>query len=140
MYVCVFCLPVSVSAASNSVSRYAGGSEFDRRCGPFQWENHSKSLALEAHTRQKIVDRINQKVNDASGTWIDWQYLLGAYRGGAGGAARVAPCVCPRRLHSVCGAQTQSRVIKSVRAVTVVVTVAVTVAVTVTVTGCVSVV
>lgn len=42
-----------------------------------QWENHSKSLSLETYTRQKIVDRINQKVNDASGTWIDWQYLLG---------------------------------------------------------------
>ncbi|KAF0296934.1 putative E3 ubiquitin-protein ligase ariadne-2 [Amphibalanus amphitrite] len=50
-----------------------------------RWENHSKSLALEAHTRQKIVDRINQKVNDASGTWIDWQYLLDA-------AALLAKC------------------------------------------------
>ena len=27
------------------------------------------------------MDRINQKVNDASGTWIDWQYLLGTYPG-----------------------------------------------------------
>ncbi|XP_069694109.1 potential E3 ubiquitin-protein ligase ariadne-2 isoform X2 [Periplaneta americana] len=42
------------------------------------WENHSKSLKLEEQTLQKIKTRINKKVMNASGTWIDWQYLLDA--------------------------------------------------------------
>ncbi|XP_066997112.1 potential E3 ubiquitin-protein ligase ariadne-2 [Anabrus simplex] len=43
-----------------------------------RWENHSKSLKLEEQTLMKIKTRINKKVMDASGTWIDWQYLLDA--------------------------------------------------------------
>ncbi|PNF29781.1 putative E3 ubiquitin-protein ligase ariadne-2 [Cryptotermes secundus] len=43
-----------------------------------RWENHSKSLKLEEQTLQKIKTRINKKVMNASGTWIDWQYLLDA--------------------------------------------------------------
>jgi len=44
----------------------------------FQYENHSKSLKLEEQTLQKIKTRINEKVMNYSGTWIDWQYLLDA--------------------------------------------------------------
>jgi ariadne-2 len=43
-----------------------------------RWENHSKSLKLEEKALQKIKARINKKVMTASGTWIDWQYLLDA--------------------------------------------------------------
>ena len=43
-----------------------------------QWENHSKSMKLEAQTLEKIKNRINEKVMSGSGTWIDWQYLLDA--------------------------------------------------------------
>lgn len=43
-----------------------------------RWDNHAKSLALEDETRRKIADRIDQKVKDSSGTWIDWHYLLDA--------------------------------------------------------------
>ncbi|KAK3912194.1 putative E3 ubiquitin-protein ligase ariadne-2 [Frankliniella fusca] len=43
-----------------------------------RWENHSKSLKLEEQTLLTIKTRINQKVMNASGTWIDWQYLLDA--------------------------------------------------------------
>jgi ariadne-2 len=50
-----------------------------------RWENHSKSLKLEEHTLQKIKTRINKKVMNSSGTWIDWQYLLDA-------AALLAKC------------------------------------------------
>jgi len=43
-----------------------------------RWENHSKSMKLEAQTLEKIKNRINEKVMSGSGTWIDWQYLLDA--------------------------------------------------------------
>jgi len=43
-----------------------------------QWENHSKSMKLEAQTLEKIRNRITEKVMSGSGTWIDWQYLLDA--------------------------------------------------------------
>ena len=43
-----------------------------------QWENHSKSMKLEAQTLAKIKSRINEKVMKSCGTWIDWQYLLDA--------------------------------------------------------------
>jgi ariadne-2 len=43
-----------------------------------RWQNHAKSLKLEEKTLEKIKDRINQKVMNGSGTWIDWQYLLDA--------------------------------------------------------------
>lgn len=43
-----------------------------------RWENHSKSLKLEAETLEKIKSRINAKVMTSSGTWIDWQYLIDA--------------------------------------------------------------
>jgi ariadne-2 len=45
---------------------------------PFQWENHSKSLKLEEQTSEHIKMRINHKVMNASGTWIDWQHLFEA--------------------------------------------------------------
>ena len=51
----------------------------------FQWENHSKSMKLEAQTLAKIRGRINEKVMGCCGTWIDWQYLLDA-------AALLAKC------------------------------------------------
>jgi ariadne-2 len=35
-------------------------------------------MKLEAHTREKIKNRITEKVMAGSGTWIDWQYLLDA--------------------------------------------------------------
>merc|ERR1719367_847299 len=43
-----------------------------------RWENHSRSMKLEAQTLEKIKNRINEKVMSGSGTWIDWQYLLDA--------------------------------------------------------------
>ena len=43
-----------------------------------QWENHAKSLKLEEQTFNKIKDRIQEKIMNESGTWIDWQYLLDA--------------------------------------------------------------
>lgn len=50
-----------------------------------RWENHSKSMKLEAQTLAKIRNRINEKVMKSCGTWIDWQYLLDA-------AALLAKC------------------------------------------------
>jgi ariadne-2 len=50
-----------------------------------RWKNHSMSLKLEEQTLQKVKTRINKKVMNASGTWIDWQYLLDA-------AALLAKC------------------------------------------------
>ncbi|XP_070164364.1 potential E3 ubiquitin-protein ligase ariadne-2 isoform X2 [Polyergus mexicanus] len=43
-----------------------------------RWENHSKSLKLEEQTLEGIKMRINNKVMNASGTWIDWQHLFEA--------------------------------------------------------------
>lgn len=43
-----------------------------------RWENHSRSLKLEAVTLEKIKNRITEKVMSGSGTWIDWQYLFDA--------------------------------------------------------------
>ncbi|KAL8582056.1 putative E3 ubiquitin-protein ligase ariadne-2 [Nucella lapillus] len=43
-----------------------------------RWENHAKSLQLEEQTLQKITLRINNKVMENEGTWIDWQYLQSA--------------------------------------------------------------
>ena len=42
----------------------------------FQWENHSRSMKLEAVTLETIKNRIQEKVMSGSGTWIDWQYLF----------------------------------------------------------------
>ncbi|XP_065202301.1 potential E3 ubiquitin-protein ligase ariadne-2 [Planococcus citri] len=50
-----------------------------------RWQNHAKSLKLEEKTLEKIKERINSKVMNGSGTWIDWQYLLDA-------AALLAKC------------------------------------------------
>jgi ariadne-2 len=50
-----------------------------------RWKNHSKRLKLEERTLQKIKTRINKKVMNASGTWIDWQHVLDA-------AALLAKC------------------------------------------------
>jgi len=41
-----------------------------------RWENHSRSLKLEAVTLEKIKNRITEKVMSGNGTWIDWQYLF----------------------------------------------------------------
>ncbi|KJH52225.1 IBR domain protein, partial [Dictyocaulus viviparus] len=43
-----------------------------------RFENHSKSLRLEQQFRDKIQKKIESKVNDHDGTWIDWQYLHNA--------------------------------------------------------------
>lgn len=43
-----------------------------------QWENHARSLELEAVTLGNINKRIQEKVMKNEGTWIDWQYLLDA--------------------------------------------------------------
>lgn len=43
-----------------------------------RWENHSKSLQLEQQTLDRIKARINEKVMNGLGTWIDWQYLFNA--------------------------------------------------------------
>ncbi|XP_041348541.1 potential E3 ubiquitin-protein ligase ariadne-2-like [Gigantopelta aegis] len=43
-----------------------------------RWENHAKSLKLEEQTLLKIKSRIQEKVMNNEGTWIDWQYLLDA--------------------------------------------------------------
>ncbi|EDW08363.1 potential E3 ubiquitin-protein ligase ariadne-2 [Drosophila mojavensis] len=50
-----------------------------------RWENHSKSLKLEQQTIDRLRQRINTKVMNGSGTWIDWQYLFNA-------AALLAKC------------------------------------------------
>ncbi|KAL3315286.1 E3 ubiquitin-protein ligase arih2 [Cichlidogyrus casuarinus] len=43
-----------------------------------RWENHERSLRLEEQQKQKIQERIEEKVLKKEGTWIDWQYLLNA--------------------------------------------------------------
>ena len=43
-----------------------------------RWDNHSRSLRLEEQTLQRIKQRIQEKVMENKGTWIDWQYLLDA--------------------------------------------------------------
>ena len=43
-----------------------------------QWENHNKSLQLEAQTYQRIHEKIQERVINNLGTWIDWQYLQNA--------------------------------------------------------------
>lgn len=43
-----------------------------------RWENHSKSLQLEQQTLDRLKKRINEKVMQGLGTWIDWQYLFNA--------------------------------------------------------------
>ena len=45
---------------------------------PHQWENHNKSLQLEAQTYQRIQEKIQERVMNNLGTWIDWQYLHNA--------------------------------------------------------------
>ncbi|XP_055630830.1 potential E3 ubiquitin-protein ligase ariadne-2 [Toxorhynchites rutilus septentrionalis] len=50
-----------------------------------RWENHSKSLELEQQTLDRMKARINDKVMNGLGTWIDWQYLFDA-------AALLAKC------------------------------------------------
>lgn len=45
---------------------------------PSQWENHNKSLQLEAQTYQRIQEKIQERVMNNLGTWIDWQYLHNA--------------------------------------------------------------
>lgn len=45
---------------------------------PNQWENHNKSLQLEAQTYQRIQEKIQERVMNNLGTWIDWQYLHNA--------------------------------------------------------------
>ncbi|XP_073915534.1 E3 ubiquitin-protein ligase ARIH2 isoform X3 [Castor canadensis] len=43
-----------------------------------KWENHNKSLQLEAQTYQRIHEKIQERVMNNLGTWIDWQYLQNA--------------------------------------------------------------
>ncbi|XP_022081037.1 E3 ubiquitin-protein ligase ARIH2-like isoform X2 [Acanthaster planci] len=43
-----------------------------------RWDNHAKSLRLEKETLRKSQERIQEKVENKMGTWIDWQYLLAA--------------------------------------------------------------
>jgi len=43
-----------------------------------RWENHSRSMKLEAVTLETIKNRITDKVMSCCGTWIDWQYLFDA--------------------------------------------------------------
>ncbi|KAI6180250.1 RBR-type E3 ubiquitin transferase [Aphelenchoides besseyi] len=43
-----------------------------------RYENHQKSLKLERQLFERIKERINKKVNNHEGTWIDWQYLYDA--------------------------------------------------------------
>jgi len=43
-----------------------------------RWENHSRSMKLEAVTLDNIRNRITEKVMSNNGTWIDWQYLFDA--------------------------------------------------------------
>ncbi|XP_023322764.1 potential E3 ubiquitin-protein ligase ariadne-2 [Eurytemora carolleeae] len=43
-----------------------------------RWENHSRSMKLEAVTLDKIKNIITEKVMSSCGTWIDWQYLIDA--------------------------------------------------------------
>ncbi|KAJ6641343.1 putative E3 ubiquitin-protein ligase ariadne-2 [Pseudolycoriella hygida] len=50
-----------------------------------RWENHSKSLQLEEQTLAAMRERINTKVMNGLGTWIDWQHLFNA-------AALLAKC------------------------------------------------
>ncbi|CAJ0579813.1 unnamed protein product, partial [Mesorhabditis spiculigera] len=40
-----------------------------------RYENHNKSLKMEEELRQKIKRKIDTKVNEHEGTWIDWQHL-----------------------------------------------------------------
>ena len=43
-----------------------------------RWENHSRSMKLEAVTLETIKNWITEKVMSRCGTWIDWQYLFDA--------------------------------------------------------------
>ena len=43
-----------------------------------RWQNHTESQNLEAETRAKITSRIEHKVGENEGTWIDWECLLKA--------------------------------------------------------------
>ncbi|XP_017323872.2 E3 ubiquitin-protein ligase ARIH2 isoform X2 [Ictalurus punctatus] len=43
-----------------------------------RWENHNKSLQLEAQTYQRIQEKIHERVMNNLGTWIDWQYMQNA--------------------------------------------------------------
>uniref|UniRef100_A0A8C3AJ81 RBR-type E3 ubiquitin transferase n=1 Tax=Cyclopterus lumpus TaxID=8103 RepID=A0A8C3AJ81_CYCLU len=45
-----------------------------------RWENHNKSLQLEVQTYQRIQEKIQERVMNNLGTWIDWQYLHNASR------------------------------------------------------------
>ncbi|KAM7437995.1 E3 ubiquitin-protein ligase arih2 [Porites harrisoni] len=43
-----------------------------------RWQNHADSLKREQETKRKINQKIQEKVNNNIGTWIDWQYLMDA--------------------------------------------------------------
>ncbi|CAK5085356.1 unnamed protein product [Meloidogyne enterolobii] len=40
-----------------------------------RFENHQKSLKMEEELRLRIKTKIDEKVHNHEGTWIDWQYL-----------------------------------------------------------------
>ena len=66
-----------------------------------RWENHNKSLQLEAQTYQRIHEKIQERVINNLGTWIDWQYLQNA--------AKLLAKVCPASVFPslvLCEAQT----------------------------------
>uniref|UniRef100_UPI00358F1674 E3 ubiquitin-protein ligase ARIH2-like n=1 Tax=Myxine glutinosa TaxID=7769 RepID=UPI00358F1674 len=43
-----------------------------------RWENHNKSIQLEEQTYECIQEKIQERVMNNLGTWIDWQYLQNA--------------------------------------------------------------
>lgn len=60
-----------------------------------QWENHNKSLQLEAQTYQRIHEKIQERVMNNLGTWIDWQYLQNAAKLLAKVCTPPSPEPCP---------------------------------------------
>jgi ariadne-2 len=43
-----------------------------------RYDNHQKSLKLENELLTRIKERIDEKVANHEGSWIDWQYLYDA--------------------------------------------------------------
>lgn len=71
----------SVSESSRSVFlewQFSGLFLQSWLCFCVQWENHNKSLQLEAQTYQRIQEKIQERVMNNLGTWIDWQYMQNA--------------------------------------------------------------
>ncbi|KHJ98972.1 hypothetical protein OESDEN_01029, partial [Oesophagostomum dentatum] len=75
-YLCFFQENPSVAAEANHVKARRALEKYLHYYERF--ENHNKSLKLEQQFRDKIQKKIEAKVNDHDGTWIDWQYLHNA--------------------------------------------------------------